>query len=269
MHGERPGAHQGVHLVQPCGQARGQPLDKSGVGEVQPIRGVLRPGEVMAQHVEHMGVPILVEVGVERILGAREVALHEVGLGADDVLRVAGMPLALMARDVGHGGGPVVALLDDVDAHGAEAHRGLEHHRQRQVVHVDGLQLATVEGDAEQPRAQRRQPLAHSRLVLEQADGIGKRLVRRVAENPGQGVLGVGIDPLARVDAPSGLRVIHQIEGHLGPSGERAGEVVGEHRVLRLPEPLRQGSRGVGRVEDDHGRFSFQHRHPPVGGQRA
>ena len=169
---------------------------------------------------------LFVEVAVERVLGAGDEALDDVGLTAHDAVGIARMPALLAPGNVGGGLGPVVGLPDDVDAHGAEAHRRLQYHRQGQIGHVHGIQLLTGNRGVEQPRVQSGEFLAHGRLVLEQTDGISEHGVVNALENPRESVLGIG------VHAPGRLGIVGQVQG-AAFRHELAREIVGEHRLRR------------------------------------
>ena len=152
VHGNAAGAHHLVHGRQPRREAVVPGVHDGTVGEVHAIGSILRAGEVVAQDVKDMGCAALVEVGVQGVFRAREVTLDKVLAAADDAFRIALVPPVLAPGDIGHGGRPVLRLFNNVDAHRAKPHGGLQHHRQRQVGDVHRFQPRAIDGFVEQAR---------------------------------------------------------------------------------------------------------------------
>ena len=152
VHGNAAGAHHLVHGRQPRREAVVPGVHDGTVGEVHAIGSILGAGEVVAQDVQDMGCAALVEVGVQGVFRAREVTLDKVLAAADDAFRIALVPPVLAPGDIGHGGRPVLRLFNNVDAHRAKPHGGLQHHRQRQVGDVHRFQPRAIDGFVEQAR---------------------------------------------------------------------------------------------------------------------
>ena len=171
VHGEVPRADERVHAVEPRGEHRGGVAHDGGAGHVHAIGGIFRRGEVVAQHIEDVRATRLVEVRVQRVLGALKIAFENERPGADDAFGVHVVPRRGVLLDVGQSALPVLAVLDGVDAHAAETHRRLQHERCRKLGEIELEQLVHRTGFEEQVGVEAGQRSSHGGLVLEQADG--------------------------------------------------------------------------------------------------
>ena len=152
VHGNAASAHHLVYGRQPRREAIVPRVHNGAVGKVHAVGGVLGTGEVVAQDVQDVGYAVFVEVGVQGIFRTCEVSLDKVLVAADDAFRIPLVPAVLAPGDVGHGGRPVLRLFNNVDAHRAKAHGGLQHHRKRKIGDVHRFQPRAIDGFVEQAR---------------------------------------------------------------------------------------------------------------------
>ena len=205
----------------------------------------------MAQHIEDVRATRLVEVRVQRVLGALKIAFENERPGADDAFGVHVVPRRGVLLDVGQSALPVLAVLDGVDAHAAETHRRLQHERRRKLGEIELEQLVHRTGFEEQVGVEAGQRSSHGGLVLEQADVARQAFVVGALDDPGQGVLGVRVHALPCVDTAN--RLVGRYEVQSASVGDRTRESVVQHGMLGLLKPGDQRFGHVGLIEHDHG----------------